>query len=240
VTVTERRRAITGRQRARRHDDRMSSRATPPATAALETAAPLIPARPTLSSLREAADGCTACDLFRTGTQTVFGAGPREARALFIGEQPGNDEDLQGAPFVGPAGRELDRALEAAGIDRSLVYVTNAVKHFKWVGRGKKRIHQKPNAREVRACRPWLDAEISVVGPEVVVLLGATAAQALLGPKFRVTEQRGQPLNGPQGGLFVATVHPSSILRSPDDETRHRERARFVDDLRVVARMLSR
>lgn len=213
--------------------------ATRPAEAR-EIAAPLIPDGPTLESLREAAAGCTACGLWRTGTQTVFGAGPQEARAIFVGEQPGNDEDVQGEPFVGPAGRELDRGLELAGIDRSLVYVTNAVKHFKWIGRGTKRIHQKPNAREIRACRPWLDAEIDVVAPEVIVCLGATAAQALLGPKFRVTEQRGVPINGQDGGLYVATVHPSSILRSPDDETRRRERARFVEDLRVVTALLSR
>lgn len=197
------------------------------------SAAPLVPERPTLPSLRQAAAACRACDLWERGTQTVFGRGARRASLLFVGEQPGNDEDIAGAPFVGPAGRVLDRALEEAGIDREGVYVTNVVKHFKWVARGKRRIHSKPNAREIRACRPWLDAEIAVVKPQVIVLLGATAAQALLGSKFRVTEQRGELIDR-DGLTYLATVHPSSILRAPDDDTRHEERRRFTDDLRVL------
>src|ERR671925_1597931 len=185
------------------------------------TAAPLVPARPSLPKLREAAAGCQACDLWKTGTQTVFGAGTRTAEIVFVGEQPGDKEDLAGAPFVGPAGRVLDEALGEAGIDRRLAYVTNAVKHFKWQARGKRRIHQKPNAAELAACRPWLDAELAVVKPAVLVPLGATAAQALLGRSFRVTKQRGEPLPGT--GLsdhVVATVHPSSILRQETEDDR--------------------
>jgi DNA polymerase len=204
------------------------------------TAADQIPARPTLPRLREAARGCTACDLYLRGTQTVFGAGPKNARVMFVGEQPGNEEDLAGRPFVGPAGKLLDKALVEAGIDRRAVYVTNVVKHFKWEPRGKLRIHARPNSQEIRACRPWLEAEIAQVRPAVVVLLGATAAQALLGSGFRVTRQRGQPLPAPFARTVVATVHPSSILRAPDDQARRRERALFVEDLRTVARMLER
>src|SRR5438132_3904521 len=163
-----------------------------PAKAVLETAAPLVPPRPTLVSLRAAAAHCQACDLWRRGTQTVFGEGARRAAAMFVGEQPGNEEDLSGHPFVGPAGRLLDKALEEAGIERSRAYVTNVVKHFKWEPRGKRRIHKKPNAEEIGACRPWLDAEMQAVRPRVVVALGATAAQTLLGRDFRVTRQRGQ------------------------------------------------
>jgi len=207
---------------------------------ALETAAPLIPARSTLPGLREAAAGCKACDLWERGTQTVFGAGPARARALFVGEQPGNDEDLAGQPFVGPAGRLLDKALAEAGIDRSQVYLTNVVKHFKWEPRGKRRIHAKPNAQEVRACRPWLDAEIAVVKPEVVVCLGATAAQSLLGGSFRVSQRRGEIVASPLAPRVMATVHPSSILRAPDDEARRVETERFVDDLKKVAKLLGR
>lgn len=197
-----------------------------------------MPAGADIERLREAAAGCMACDLWRTGTQTVFGAGPERAQVMFIGEQPGNEEDLEGAPFVGPAGKLLDRALDAAGIDRSVVYVTNAVKHFKWEGRGKRRIHKKPNAREIRACRPWLDAEIATLRPRVIVCLGATAAQTLLGPKFRVTDQRGRPIEGVGDQMIVATVHPSSILRAPDDATRRVEMARFVEDMRGVAALI--
>ncbi len=167
----------------------------------------------------------------------MFGAGAAHAAVMLVGEQPGNDEDLAGAPFVGPAWRLLDRALEAAGIDRRAAYVTNVVKHFKWVVRGKRRIHEKPNAREIAACRPWLDAEIAVVEPEVIVCLGATAAQALLGRDFKVTRCRGEVIDSPRGRI-VATVHPSAILRAPDDETRHRETARFIADLKQVAALL--
>jgi DNA polymerase len=212
----------------------------PRATAALPTAAPLIPARPTLPALRHAAAGCRACDLWRRGTQTVFGEGPREADAMFVGEQPGNDEDLAGRPFVGPAGKLFDRALEAAGIDRGRTYVTNVVKHFKWEPRGKRRIHAKPNALEITACYPWLEAELTVVKPRVLVCLGATAAQALLGRAFRVSKQRGTFVPSPLAARVTATVHPSSILRAPDEETRREEMERFIEDLRRVAAEIKR
>ena len=205
---------------------------------AVETAAPLIPPRPTLQSLREVARGCTACHLYKRGTQTVFGEGARKAAAMFVGEQPGNEEDLSGRPFVGPAGRLLDRALEEAGIDRAATYVTNVVKHFKWEPRGKRRIHAKPDALEIAACRPWLEAEIAVVQPQVLVCLGATAAQALLGASFRVTKQRGLFVASPLAPKVTATVHPSSILRAPDDEARRLETARFIADLKKVAAAL--
>jgi uracil-DNA glycosylase len=211
----------------------------PRATAALPMAAPLIPARPTLPALREVAAGCRACDLWRRGTQTVFGEGARTAEVMFVGEQPGNDEDLAGRPFVGPAGKLFDRALEAAGLDRSRAYVTNVVKHFKWEPRGKRRIHAKPNALEITACYPWLEAEIAVVKPRVLVCLGATAAQALLGRSFRVSKQRGEFVPSPLAARVTATVHPSSILRAPDDDTRRQEMDRFVEDLRRVAAQLS-
>jgi len=202
------------------------------------TAAPLVPDRPTLPSLRAASSGCRACPLWERGTQTVFGEGPQLAEVMLVGEQPGSEEDLSGRPFVGPAGRLLDRALEAAGIDRRGVYVTNAVKHFKWEPRGKRRIHQKPSAGEVRACRPWLEAEIAVVRPRALVCLGATAAQALLGRTFRVTEHRGELVASPLAPLVMATVHPSSILRAPDDAARRTELARLVDDLAGLAEAL--
>jgi uracil-DNA glycosylase family protein len=201
-----------------------------------ETAAPLVPERPTLPKLREAAAGCTACDLYKTGTQTVFGEGTRNADVMFVGEQPGDQEDKAGIPFVGPAGRLLDEALGDAGIDRSKVYVTNAVKHFKWVGRGKRRIHQKPNWGEIAACHPWLEAELAVVKPRVLVCLGATAAQALLGRQFRVTKERGKPVDSDLAEHVLATIHPSAILRDP--ETREQEYAAFVRDLEVVAGLL--
>src|SRR5512138_1006944 len=191
------------------------------------TAAPLVPAHPTLPSLRSAAAQCRACPLWERGTQTVFGEGRVGAAVLFVGEQPGNEEDLAGHPFVGPAGRLLDRALEAAGIDRSAAYVTNAVKHFKWEPRGKRRIHQKPTAGEVRACLPWLAAELAVVRPRAIVCLGATAAQALLGRGFKVTERRGELLSTPFAPVAMATVHPSSILRARDDRSRRAELDRF-------------
>jgi DNA polymerase len=200
------------------------------------SAAPLVPERPSLPKLREAAAGCTACDLYKTGTQTVFGEGKRSAEVMFVGEQPGDQEDLAGRPFVGPAGRLLDEALEDAGIDRTSVYVTNVVKHFKWQARGKRRIHQKPNWSEIAACRPWLDAELAVVEPRVLVCLGATAAQALLGRQFRVTRERGRPVESELAEHVLATIHPSSILRDP--ETREQEYAAFVEDLKVVAALL--
>src|SRR5947208_8187308 len=200
------------------------------AASARETAAPLIPPRPTLPLLREIAAGCQACDLYKCGTQTVFGEGRASARAMLVGEQPGDSEDKIGRPFVGPAGKLLDKALEAAGIDRELVYVTNVVKHFKWVPRGKRRLHEKPNAREIAACRPWLEAELAVVKPRVLVCLGATAAQALLGKSFRVTKMRGQILSSELAEAVMATVHPSSILRAPDDETRRREMKLLIRD----------
>ena len=198
----------------------------------------LIPPRPTLSSLKNAAADCQACDLWLKGTQTVFGEGSRRARVMFIGEQPGNEEDLTGKPFVGPAGRLFDSALEEAAIDRKQTYVTNVVKHFKWEPRGKRRIHKKPNAIEIAACRPWLQAELAVVKPDVVVALGATAAQALIGPQFRVTRQRGEFIESTLAPYVMATVHPSSILRAPDDETRQLEYRRFVDDLKKLARVI--
>ena len=204
------------------------------------TAAALIPERPTLARLREAALACRACPLWKRATQTVFGDGSRSARAIFIGEQPGDREDIEGRPFVGPAGWLLDKCLAEAGIDRAQAYVTNIVKHFKWEARGKKRIHKKPNALEVAACRPWLDAEIALVKPKVLVCLGATAAQALLGSAFRVTKSRGTLVPSGLAPFVTATVHPSSILREPDDAARRGATAAFVRDLRKVARILER
>jgi DNA polymerase len=202
------------------------------------SAADFFPGRKSLKAFRDAAAACQACDLWERGTQTVFGEGARRAEIVFVGEQPGNEEDLSGHPFVGPAGRLLDECLVAAGIDRSQTYVTNVVKHFKWEPRGKRRIHKKPNAREVTACRPWLEAEISLVKPKVIVCLGATAAQALLGPKFKVTKQRGQFIESTLAPYIMAPVHPSSILRAPDDETRHKEKRKFIADLKRVAQVI--
>jgi uracil-DNA glycosylase family protein len=199
----------------------------------------LIPDRPTLTNVRDAARDCQACDLYKRGTQTVFGEGAKKAQLMFVGEQPGDQEDLAGHPFVGPAGRILDKALAAVGIDRSTVYVTNVVKHFKWEPRGKRRIHKKPNAGEISACRPWLDTEIQLVKPRAIVCLGATAAQALLGKQFRVTTHRGTFIASSLAPLVMATVHPSSLLRAPDDETRRLETEKFIDDLRKVASALS-
>ena len=196
------------------------------------------PDKLTLPSLRAAAAECKACDLWKRGTQTVFGEGRRGAIVMFVGEQPGNEEDLTGHPFVGPAGRLLNDALAEVGIDRSQTYVTNVVKHFKWEPRGKRRIHKKPNAQEISACRPWLKTEISVIKPKVIVALGATAAQTLLGPKFRVTKQRGEFIESILAPYVMATVHPSSILRAPDDETRRLEHRHFVADLKQLARVL--
>lgn len=208
--------------------------------ASVETAAPLVPDRPTIKKLQEAARDCRACPLWKTGTQTVFGEGSRNAKVVFVGEQPGNDEDLAGKPFVGPAGKLLDKALVEAGINRDEVYVTNAVKHFKWEPKGKRRIHKKPNSREILACRPWLDAELAALQPKVVVCLGATAAQSLLGKDFRVSQQRGEFVESPLAEYVVATVHPSSILRAPDDETRHAEMARFTEELKKIAKVIHR
>ena len=199
------------------------------------TAARLIPSRPSLKKLREAAAGCKACPLWEQATQTVFGEGSADADVIFVGEQPGDREDLEGRPFVGPAGRLLDNGLEEAGIDRSKVYLTNIVKHFKWKPQGKRRIHQKPNWREIAACRPWLDAEIAVLKPRVLVCLGATAAQALLGRDFRVSRQRGELVDSPLAPKTIATVHPSSILRAEDRDLQFRE---FVRDLEKVAALI--
>ena len=204
------------------------------------SAAPFLPRRRTLPALRAAAAACKGCPLWRLGTQTVFGEGSPASRVVLVGEQPGDKEDLAGRPFVGPAGALLDRSLEEAGIDRKLAYVTNAVKHFKWEARGKRRIHKKPGSLELRACRPWLEAELELLEPAVLVLLGATAAQSVLGPKFRVSVDRGKVLSSPLAAKVVATVHPSSILRAPDEETRRVERARFVADLRAAAALLAR
>ena len=205
-----------------------------------EPVSSLLPDRPTLAAVREVAAGCKACDLYKRGTQTVFGEGPGTAVLMLVGEQPGDAEDREGHPFVGPAGRLLDSALEEAGIDRRLVYVTNVVKHFKWEPRGKRRIHAKPNAAEVGACRPWLETEIALVKPRVLVCLGATAAQALLGKTFRVSRQRGEFVPSPLAPRVTATVHPSSILRTADADTRRDEMQRFVEDLRHVAREIAR
>ena len=199
-----------------------------------------VPEARNLTKLREAAAGCKACDLWKTGTQTVFGEGSASAQIVFVGEQPGDKEDLAGKPFVGPAGRVLDEGLAAAGIDRRLAYVTNAVKHFKWQARGKRRIHQKPNWSEIAACRPWFDAELESVRPKVLVALGATAAQALLGRQFRVTKERGKPVESDLAPVVVATVHPSSILRQSTDEERAAAMKDFVADLEVVAELLGR
>jgi uracil-DNA glycosylase family protein len=197
-----------------------------------------IPAGATLAQVRRLAADCKACGLWRNATQTVFGEGAERPAVMLIGEQPGNQEDLQGRPFVGPAGRVLDRALEAAGIGRDAVYITNAVKHFKWTRKGKLRIHQKPSAQEIEACRPWLDAEIALTRPKVVVCLGATAAQAMLGSKFRLTHHRGEFFSIAQKPPVTATVHPSAVLRAPTDEERHAMTQQLIDDLKVVARKL--
>ena len=209
-----------------------------PARKSSSSAEDLIPEQLSLPLLKAAAADCRACDLWKKGTQTVFGDGRTRAKVMFVGEQPGNEEDLTGKPFVGPAGRLFDTALEEAGIDRKQTYVTNVVKHFKWEPRGKRRIHKKPNAPEIAACRPWLEAEIALIKPRVIVALGATAAQALLGPKFRVTKERGKFFESTLAPFVMATVHPSSILRAPDDETRRLEYRRFVEDLKQLARVL--
>lgn len=213
----------------------MPSRAPP------DSAARFLPPARTIPALREAAAGCTACPLHETGTRTVFGEGPERARLVLVGEQPGDREDAQGRPFVGPAGQLLDLALNAAGIDRRGVYVTNAVKHFKWVQRGRRRLHEKPGRLEIVACLPWLENEIAAIAPEGIVCLGATAAQALIGRTFKVTEERGEFLRTPLAGWITATVHPSSLLRIEDRETQRAAYERFVDDLtRIAGRLAGR
>jgi uracil-DNA glycosylase len=196
------------------------------------TAAPFLPGKLSMTALRDAVPGCRGCPLHANATQAVFGEGTLKAEVMLVGEQPGDQEDLAGAPFVGPAGKLLDRALEEAGIDRGSTYVTNAVKHFKWKARGTRRIHDKPSWTEMMACRPWLDAELVLVKPRALVLLGATAAQALLGKSFKVTQERGKPLDSELADLVVATIHPSAVLRA---ENRDEMFAGLVDDLRVVA-----
>lgn len=198
-----------------------------------------VPDTTSLKAVREAASSCTACPLYKNATQTVFGEGPRNPPMMLVGEQPGDSEDLSGKPFVGPAGKIMDRALEEAGIKRREVYVTNTVKHFKWEPRGKRRIHQKPNSRDIAACKPWLEAELRLVNPDLVVCLGATAAQAFFGPSFRVTKERGKLLSSPLAPKVIATVHPSSLLRQPNEESREREYAHFVADLRVALKAAS-
>ncbi|MEA2148855.1 MAG: uracil-DNA glycosylase [Solirubrobacteraceae bacterium] len=204
-----------------------------------EDATPFLPEERSLQALREAAARCRGCELYRCATQTVFGEGDEDARMILVGEVPGDREDRAGRPFVGPAGRELDRALEAAGIDRDDVYVTNAVKHFRFQERGRRRIHQKPDAGQIRACRPWLRAEIDLVRPEALVLLGATAAKSLLGSSFRLMAERGHALESDLAPVVLATVHPSAILRGRDDESRHELREMFTADLRAAAEALA-
>ena len=208
------------------------------ATAPHPSAYELIPPKPTIPKLWEAAQGCRACELYKLGTQAVLGEGPRHAAAMFIGEQPGDQEDLAGRPFVGPAGKVLDEALAEAGIPRDEVFVTNAVKHFKWEPRGKRRIHQKPTLGEVRACRPWLETELAIVKPQGIVCLGATAAQSLLGPQFRITRDRGRFFDSELASWITATLHPSAILRMPDREKREEARIQLVEDLLKVAERL--
>lgn len=202
------------------------------------SAADFLPSRKTLAALRRAARVCQGCDLYRNATQTVFGEGSSHARLILIGEQPGDREDIEGHPFVGPAGRLLDQALVAAGIDREDVYVTNAVKHFKWTERGKRRLHKKPSSREIAACRPWLSGEIEVLQPEGLICLGATAAQALLGPTFRITRQRGEMLPSESAKWVMATYHPSAVLRAPDEARRHQMRDELIADLKAAAAAL--
>lgn len=204
------------------------------------SAADYIPEHPTPRALREAVQTCRGCHLYAHATQAVFGEGPRSAEIAFIGEQPGDEEDRQGHPFVGPSGKLLDRALVEAGIDRSVVYVTNAVKHFKFEARGKRRLHKKPNGLEMRACRPWLEAEINLIQPQIIVCLGATAAQTIFGGAYRLTKERGQFVNNSWAPHVTSTVHPSAILRAPDEKQRHIEYEKFVGDLKKVHHMWQR
>ena len=204
------------------------------------SAADFLPKRLTLPAAQKAVQGCRGCDLYKNATQAVFGEGPAAAEVMFVGEQPGDQEDLAGKPFVGPAGKLLNDALSEAGVDRETVYVTNAVKHFKWTPRGKRRLHGKPSPREIAACRPWLESEVELVRPSIVVCLGATAAQSLLGSSFRITRQRGQFISSEWAERTLATWHPSAILRAPDEELRHAMREQFVDDLKLVAKTLAK
>jgi uracil-DNA glycosylase len=238
------RKLLPSARKARAATKRISApgtgRPSPQRAESTGSAADFIPPNPTLAKLRAAAMTCRGCHLWTLGTQTVFGEGPKRARVMVVGEQPGDQEDRAGHPFVGPSGKLLDRALEEAGIDRDDVYVTNAVKHFKWE-RGEKsarRIHKKPNDAEIRACHPWLEEEIRLVQPQVVVCLGATAAQAIMGKAFRVTKERGRPVNAANGGVVIATVHPSSVLRAPDPDARAQAERDFLSDIKKVARHL--
>ncbi|HET6883691.1 MAG TPA: UdgX family uracil-DNA binding protein [Pirellulales bacterium] len=209
-----------------------------PARSPHPSAADFLPARKTLATLERAARDCQGCELYANATQTVFGEGSKTARLILIGEQPGDREDLEGHPFVGPAGRLLDQALEEAGIERGDVYVTNAVKHFKWTERGKRRLHKKPSSREIAACRPWLSSEIEVLKPEGLICLGATAAQALLGPAFRITQRRGELMKSELASWIMATYHPSAVLRAPDENRRHEMRRELIADLTAAAAAL--
>jgi DNA polymerase len=204
------------------------------------TAEPFLPERLSLPAMREAVDGCRGCPLYKNATQGVFGEGPKSALAVFVGEQPGDQEDLAGKPFVGPAGQLFDNVLERVGIDRKDLYVTNAVKHFKWEPRGKRRIHVKPSAREIQACKPWMVAEVQVIKPPIVVAMGATAAQALLGPTVRITKDRGHPRESQWAPWTMVTVHPSALLRAPDEDMRDKMMGEFTEDLRKVAREIKR
>jgi uracil-DNA glycosylase len=223
-----------------RPNARKAARKTDVAVSGEQSAAPFVPNSTSIATLSHAAERCEGCDLFKHATQTVFGGGSRTARVMFIGEQPGDQEDQQGQPFVGPAGAMLDKALDAAGIPRTDVYVTNAVKHFKWEPRGKRRIHKKPRWSEIKACRPWLDAELRAVKPTVVVCLGSTAAQSIFGSAFKLMQQRGRVLSSAIAEHVVATIHPSSILRAPDSEGRRTAFQMLVTDLRVVAGLIDK
>jgi uracil-DNA glycosylase len=223
-----------------RPNARKAARKTDHPVSVEQSAAPFVPNSTSITTLSHAAERCEGCDLYKHATQTVFGAGARTAHVMFIGEQPGDQEDQQGQPFVGPAGAMLDKALDAAGIPRSDVYVTNAVKHFKWEPRGKRRIHKKPRWSEIKACRPWLDAELRAVKPSVVVCLGSTAAQSVFGAAFKLMQQRGQVLSSAIAEHVVATIHPSSILRAPDSEGRRAAFEMLVSDLRVVASLINK
>ena len=204
------------------------------------SAADFLPKRLTLPASKKAVQGCKGCDLYKNATQAVFGEGPADAEVMFVGEQPGDQEDLTAKPFVGPAGKLLNDALIEAGVDRETVYVTNAVKHFKWTPRGKRRLHGKPSSREMAACRPWLETEVELVQPSIIVCLGATAAQSLLGSSFRITRQRGQLISSDWAERTLATWHPSAILRAPDEELRHAMREQFIEDLKLVAKTLAK